>query len=172
MKVRPHPPKTVAFPIHRKATGTDSYAQDAPFRIGFLPPAVQDTIERLQPYHRGNDPKRHPLWILNERWNGDKHRASHIVGMALAKSTVDVEVIGGTVQYLELRTRRIEDGAILARFQVAPPDAQVAVYGNQSSEIVFDVAGLDPELPVVATLTTIYEHIRVEVLPRFVQFLT
>ncbi len=40
-----------------------------------LPQVAIDLIESLQPYQRKDDPKLHPLYILNRLWNDDKHRS-------------------------------------------------------------------------------------------------
>lgn len=39
-----------------------------------MPPGAQELIEELQPYHEENPPDTHPLWIIHQACNIDKHR--------------------------------------------------------------------------------------------------
>ena len=43
-------------------------------RVKDMPPDVVMIIRELQPYKRGADYRKHPLWQLNELGNIDKHR--------------------------------------------------------------------------------------------------
>jgi hypothetical protein len=49
-------------------------------KIGLLPSAAQDEIERLQPYHAGDQSHSHPLWRVHRLAVSHKHR--HIVIIA------------------------------------------------------------------------------------------
>jgi hypothetical protein len=51
----------------------------------FLAPDVGTFIESLQPYHRGEDAVLHPLWVLHELSNIDKHRTLHIASMWISR---------------------------------------------------------------------------------------
>jgi hypothetical protein len=44
-------------------------------RLADVDPAAQTDIEKLQPYHGRNGARNHPLWLLNELVNADKHHA-------------------------------------------------------------------------------------------------
>lgn len=59
-----------AFPIFKDPTG---FKQRGPRRIKYLSPSAQTVIERLQPYNTTNA-MAHPLWLLNQLNNIDKHR--------------------------------------------------------------------------------------------------
>src|ERR1019366_2672930 len=56
-----------------------------------LPRAVE-VIEALQPYHRGAAFKEHPLWLLNELCNIDKHMLFAVHSVAETVSILNVEV--------------------------------------------------------------------------------
>lgn len=50
-------------------------------------------IEGIQPYeraNRGDDPLTHPLWVLSELDNMDKHRALALTGVALSDFAVGI----------------------------------------------------------------------------------
>lgn len=83
-------------------------------------------IEGLQPFARGQD--RDPLWVLQEMWNADKHRAPHIVGFlgsvhsiekVMPDGAIDLfrEVVENTVVTLDesVFDRPIEAGAEIGR---------------------------------------------------------
>ena len=52
-----------------------------------IKPALHDAFKSLQPFgiweEGGNDPEREPLHVLNELWNGDKHRAVALIAGAM-----------------------------------------------------------------------------------------
>lgn len=49
-------------------------------RVGDIIPRAYDFIESIQPYHPTSDPAGwHPLAMLEDLWNHDKHNAIHIV---------------------------------------------------------------------------------------------
>lgn len=50
------------------------WQSDRPRRIRGIHPDAQAIIESLQPYHRGKDFASHPLWVLHDLSNIDKHR--------------------------------------------------------------------------------------------------
>jgi hypothetical protein len=52
-------------------------------RLRLFPRTVTSTIDRFQPYHRGNAYRDDPLWQLNELWTLDKHRAIPINSSSL-----------------------------------------------------------------------------------------
>jgi hypothetical protein len=64
---------------------------DAPRMYWSVPAAYVAVLDEAQPYHRGDAAHAHPLAILNELWNLDKHRA--IPAAALVPSRIKVDVI-------------------------------------------------------------------------------
>ncbi|MCL4535259.1 MAG: hypothetical protein M1370_08905 [Bacteroidetes bacterium] len=57
-------------------------------KIGCIEPAARAIIKGLQPYHRGDDYNRDPLWILYELERIDKHRLLHVVVLSYDNATV------------------------------------------------------------------------------------
>jgi len=78
----PASPQNVQFPIeqdrHRFRSGRRQ-------RIGGLPARAQAEIQRLQPF-RASAPTQHPLWLLRELSNHDKHRFLGTIGAAVYES--------------------------------------------------------------------------------------
>ena len=66
--------RSIGFPIHADAAGFEKSGRG---QIRFLPPGLQAVIEADQPFHRPSEVARlnHPLEVLRELWNADKHRA-------------------------------------------------------------------------------------------------
>jgi hypothetical protein len=82
-----------------------------------LMPAGEAILERTQPYNRTDDPTRHPLAILNELSNVDKHRVVNLTQGAFGRISVTL--------------RRKSDGAILGHDERVSPsigNAVVAVF--------------------------------------------
>jgi len=59
------------FPIFKTA---DGYKSRAPAMIQGVSISADAIIESLQPYHRGGAADEHPLWMLSDINNTDKHR--------------------------------------------------------------------------------------------------
>jgi hypothetical protein len=78
----------IAFPIldDPKFWKPDSH------KIGAIDCRAKAIIESMQPYHRRHDFRNHPLCVLQNLDNIDKHRFLHIVGMAVSSADVDFSV--------------------------------------------------------------------------------
>jgi len=64
--------KAVTFPIaDQRSDFLDACGKGA---IAKMPPRARAGIQRLQPYHYGEDAKRHPLSVLRQLTDMDKHR--------------------------------------------------------------------------------------------------
>ena len=85
-------------------------------------------IQEVQPYHRRHRAKFHPLYVLNQLWNTDKHNIVHGVALIPPKKHVPAQITLRTFGYsgfeavLEIYTRVIEDDApaLGLRFVRAP----------------------------------------------------
>ncbi len=73
-------------------------------------------IQGCQPYHKGKDFERHPLWVLREMDDTDKHRLLVVVGavaslreVAVGSEQGDLEIIG--LSPPKWPARPTEDGA-------------------------------------------------------------
>ena len=86
----------VTFPIfknrakfwRKNKTGSGYVSQSGAARLMLMPQDARRLIEEVQPYQSGNQSPRHPLWLLHELSNADKHHALHVVGSALVDTRV------------------------------------------------------------------------------------
>jgi hypothetical protein len=97
-----------AFPICR--TERD-WIIDAPGQIWSLPSKYLAIVHGAQPYHRGDQASAHPLALLNELWNLDKHRA--IPSTALVPRRIRVEVDEERTYGLSWKRFRTHPGRLL-----------------------------------------------------------
>lgn len=113
-------------------------------------------VERLQPY-KTRDPAQvldEPLRVVHDLNVADKHKFVHLTGISLESSTLrPIAPPGAHIRHSETFPGPFEDGAILARVVVSPPETEV----NMNFEPTFDVAfepGTTPwrDMPVGATL--------------------
>lgn len=110
------PSGRTAFPICR--TEKD-WIIDAPGHLWSIPPRFVALIDEAQPYHRGDKAHMHPLAVLNELWNLDKHRA--IPSSALVPNRVAIAVDEsktiGLASWSAFRTypgRLLKEGTVIA----------------------------------------------------------
>jgi hypothetical protein len=68
--------RAVQFPITMQSEDWGSRAGN----LWALPPRLAASFKTLQPFYRRKHPERHPLAVLEELWNGDKHRTVHVLG--------------------------------------------------------------------------------------------
>jgi hypothetical protein len=72
---------STAFPIFHSKEGAKGGPRPPVSIAGGVNTAALAVIERLQPYHRVDDPQLDPLWQLSELCNTDKHRLLLVVGV-------------------------------------------------------------------------------------------
>lgn len=163
-------------------------------KIAGIDPAAQKVIDGLQPYHRGKDFRAHPLWLLHDLANIDKHRLVHtsaaaVRGLLLRVSDEpDPEKIWTESFWLARPERltvfspRAQGETVVARIKATPGTETPAgdhfenkVQFHVPLKIVFEDIGI----PTVATewvdvsgqLKSVYEFIRTEVFPPLAPFL-
>jgi hypothetical protein len=84
-------------------------ASDLRKRIGAINPDAQHIIEDLQPHHAGDAFPREKLWILNQLWNLDKHRALPMTAFGQKAVQISPQAITSsatfdfTARYIERR---------------------------------------------------------------------
>jgi hypothetical protein len=121
-----------------------------------------ECIKRLQPYSRGNRAPLHPLSVLRELSNADKHRALHavIATHRIAESLRFVVLpapLDFTVDFI-LRDGPVKDGAEIGRVRFPTearmekpvgwsegdplPEPKVYMEGNLSTRIAFGKCGM------------------------------
>ena len=86
----PKCPPRPEFPIFvigkTSKQGVQSFERHGHKRIKHFPAPYQTIIVGAQPYHAGNLRYRHPLWLLYELSNADKHNIVTHASMAVAGS--------------------------------------------------------------------------------------
>ena len=105
----PPGPKRIAFPAW---DDRDTYKAKG---LHAVSPKVRAVVEMLQPYHAGNDARSHPLWVLNELNNVDKHRELHTVQHVALAPIVNVasSITGPWIE--AMKDGPVEDGAVITR---------------------------------------------------------
>jgi hypothetical protein len=151
-----HPRTHTSFPIFsvKSPNGFQDKTRDV------LPGAVE-VIEALQPYHRGDDFKNHPLWLLNELCNIDKHMIFAV------HSTL------GTVRFPNVDVVYRRDLPYGFEVAVSLSDKFHVQYELQNTAIIFgkpeSVRGQNFEIEL-AGLHAIYEFVHNDVLPKLAGF--
>lgn len=141
-------------------------------RLQGLPASAIAAVKSLQPFGL----KTHPLAVLDELCNSDKHRDLHIaVTVASDMETLHLKN-GQVVMQTFLGGADVENGAIFGDIgiplELIPSDFEVKIVGRAAAFIGFKL-GSDSEsdpLPVVHTLEEIHEHITSTVLPEFTAY--
>jgi len=119
-------------------------------------------IEEAQPYHRVEDPTAHPLWVLRELSNMDKHRLPILVGESSAQTRIWIGLgsggSGGVGEDGRLRARPLERGANFGRVGVPISQFQSYPYvkGDVFPRIAFsegEVCAFQPVADVLEELT-------------------
>lgn len=117
-------PDHISFPIYADST---KYRAQGLHAVG---DDVRAEVERLQTYHAGSNAKGHPLWVLRELNNIDKHRTVHIVGHYARSADINVAT-SGPGSWVERRgDGPVEDGTVLARVFTEPSLAAFEVEVN------------------------------------------
>lgn len=123
------------------------------FQVRGVHPDAQAIIERMQPYHRA-DYRDHPLWLLHELWNMDKHRVVPVIGMISTRTTFFRLALVAPVEVARLHAFvPFEDGAEIGRLKLAPHQPSDAkVYLDQALSVLFDQAEPGLGKPVIPIL--------------------
>lgn len=145
------------FPIFGKRPPT---ANELRKKIGAIDPQAQAVIEGLQPHHGGPDYSSHPLWVLHDINNIDKHRLLHVTATMPTMLGVGASMMG-RFQLMNF-SHEIGDGAELLRFHPNPAEVEVNL------GIHLDITLGYREVPVF--LTQIRDYIKGEVFAKL-QFL-
>jgi hypothetical protein len=115
------------------------------WKIRAVPTEAQRVIESVQPFHQGDgEPERHPLWVLHQLNNADKHRTLNLIGAAVGLSGLRLEADGG-VEIVRSSLRAdgaVREGDELARWSVrATHRGKVQMQGEIGYTVAFDVNG-------------------------------
>lgn len=154
------PDRNTQFPII--AEGQHEFDTEAKRRIPDLSPEHRAVVQKVQPYHAGDEARRHPLAVLGCFSNIDKHRLVHptnsasIASIANAKAALDrlVESFQGDNPspvesfWLIKDGQRLEHGTPWFRIKFRPgeePPREVNMSGHIPLGIAFGEIGLASE---------------------------
>jgi len=140
---------------------------------GGVDPSALDAVASLQPHLRGLEPEGHPLAILNELWNRDKHRnlslmATYVTGTQIF--LVDPEgqwMVGGQFQ-----TTPLGHGDIVGVFSFADGDLPTDAIVQASGSHFLTLAEEGPwgRQPVTNLLESLHQFVTVTVVPKLKPF--
>ena len=146
------------FPIYNQRPATKKGIAIFEGKIEGVPVAAKAAIERLQPYQLLTPAKRdlHPLGVLSELNNADKHRRTLTVAQAYVERFRSVGGSGKSAAYFDRitgttlkRVVPLKNGARLGYIE-APPDVKVKV--EPSPEIAITKVGAPGYQPVLPCL--------------------
>lgn len=143
------PSRKTQFPILDFAPTKDGVR--VPLRVkaktGGVSEDVLTLIERAQPYSHGDDPTWHPLSLLAEINNCDKHRTLMLGSPWLTKGSVAVLFGTSGLRGDQSFDGHFKNGAVVAQFEITPAELMAAgcmstdevhVEGTGSISIAFD----------------------------------
>jgi hypothetical protein len=119
-------------------------------KLAVVDPRLYAEFEELQPFcaakHRGEDPDRHPLTMLNELWNRDKHRAVTLISvgtfiMSVKQGEETTDPLASKLQLNVIEggdSRPFEDGTVLGRIEIVNPTRSSEI---QRVEVYMDLQG-------------------------------
>jgi hypothetical protein len=160
------------FPIF---TADKLFSKNGLKSIQDLSPTQKAFIESLQPYHAGQSAQEHPLWMLHELNNADKHRTLTVTNVAIfygpdppgefglyfsggdKRQAIEISITMGAQLGIPL-----EDNAVFAAFQVLDMglQKQVTVRAVTTSNMVFGKGiGASSGRKVDESLQSIFEQV-------------
>jgi hypothetical protein len=138
---------------------------------------VRAIVQEMQPYKHGNSASAHPLWVLHQFANMDKHRKPHLTGAILQGASAGIGNMWGVnlyVHHIGVATGAFKKGAEISRltFTITNP-ANYRV--DMNHQITYGVA-FDPKGPgtgglVVPTVQPLIAHLREIVFPNLEPFI-
>ena len=159
------------FPILTKRREKNGEVLPAVIHPG-VSKAAEALVERLQPYNAGGDPTQHPLAVLNQLENIDKHRritfaiAFGSMGSAYLKMKDGSAMLGGQVD-----VGPFDDGDIVGWFPFAassvPDVADIDFHAHFSTLVAIPDAQLKGTTTATDALTKLCAFVREEVVDAF-----
>jgi hypothetical protein len=170
----PQFPERVVFPVcgYLDTPGKKSWRSVSKQALKEVIPAARPVFDDLQPYHQADAHVDHPLWLLNELWNFDKHRQLILVGSYMYDNRVDITSPTGTIEDVDEYRGAVAGDVVLASFRVSPPEAPVMFKGEHRFDVVFEKMGPVGERHAYNTLLDIHQFVSSRVIPAFEPFLS
>jgi len=130
---------------------------------GKVAPEVFAFIEGLQPYNRPNNPLDHPLWVLSELDNMDKHRTLALTGVALSDFALGINGL----QDLNVHFAAVgfsgpfDENTELATWNatVTGPDPQMDMQPRGAIEVALAPPCIKAGEPLIATLQSLRDYV-------------
>lgn len=109
----------IGFPVLFDHPDESTYARDQlRGKLGHLRPEFHAVIEAVQPFNTRD--LHHPLWLLNQMWNVDKHRTVHVSGFMFSDGVDDPNNAMGYASWqspvVPRSTRRVEISRAVGTF--------------------------------------------------------
>lgn len=145
------PPDGTEFPIFKDCERFESTSRPGGrWKARGLRQDALAVVESVQPFHHGQDPEIHPLWVLQEFSNIDKHRTLNTTGGVFGTRNLKLSPSGDIrIKNVEIRgDGPVTDGAELARWSVEGTQGQVQMEGEIAYDVAFDEAGPGKQEPV------------------------
>lgn len=167
-------PPTTQFPLHRSRTTSSGKLRKIEIAGGVAPKALA-AVESLQPYHRVQDPGKHPLALLAELSNIDKHRTLHTASMG--NKDIEVTLVRENGERIRATAAEgpVRHGDVLAIFPLTFDDLHPLL-----DELTIEIRGStfvslrDPgpwgDQPVTLLLEGLLNYLRDSVVSRFERF--
>jgi hypothetical protein len=163
------PPSGVGFPIFTSESKCFRRNDKGAFRqssgahlIRAMSDEAQKAILAVQPYQRASQPKDHPLAILDDLMNHDKHQAPHIVASALDDTEIrEREVRNASVRIRERHLGTFVEGDKLMRVQIrrTGPNAKADIELKFALGVAFAKDGPAPGRPFPDALFEVVEYV-------------
>ena len=129
-------------------------------------------IEGLQPYQRRDQPEKHPLAVLNELWNIDKHRNLALATMKVTESQVFISSPGTSLVGGQFQAGPLGHNDILGVFRFSdgeiPPEVEIEVAGRLF--VAFSHNGPWGSGPVTEVLEALHSYVTTTVVARLEDF--
>ena len=161
-----------------QGSGPAMFRDNAVQMLQAIHPKAKAVIEGLQPYQRGRDYRSHPLWILNELSNIDKHRMLHITAWNFAGLVFPSEVLipqhkrleGGKLEVFGLGA--VEGETVFARVPrgLIVPEKHMQIKIHPAFKIAFKDGPFVGEM-VMDTIEMVFNYIITDVFPKLEPFL-
>lgn len=164
-------PKTIAFPIKESRfdrRGNERPVDNLMAGVAGIPEGPMTLIETNQPYHRGEDAPWHPLAIIQNLNNIDKHRTLLLTSSMAAHGTFGFTCQGKLTRSTYIH-RILKPGTEIARFDFTLAEAktygcnsadEVKVYGYAPIEPTFDETEPPLDRPVYDVVEECLDFVR------------
>jgi hypothetical protein len=148
-----------------------------PLTVGAaIDPQALAFIDALQPYHRGQDAPSHPLAIVRDLSNIDKHQTLHTTATYVTGTQVFMQFPDGILLGGQLTHRVARDQTVIGVFPLSEPfdpaaNPDVEVSAGGSAFVAIEQAGPWADRPVAVLVDEVLQFIRRDVVAGLEPFL-